>query len=75
MTKVKVRIAVAVDASGNWNSCGASVFNNDKETMDLALEGVDPGERRYWLDAELDVPKAEGTIVAPVVTEQTNNVI
>ncbi len=75
MATVKVRIAVAVDAAGNWNSCGASVFENDEETMDLALEGVDPGERRYWLDAELDVPKAEGTIVVPVVTEQNDGSI
>lgn len=57
MPKVKVRIAVAVDPSGDWNCAGWS-SGSDDDKMGIACETVAHGERRYWLEAELDVPEA-----------------
>lgn len=56
--KVTVRIAVAVDPSGDWNSSGWGSAS-DTQKMDLAVETVGSGERRYWLTAELEVPKIQ----------------
>lgn len=60
--KVKVRIAVAVDDSGTWNACGwggPTRTVSDEDKMGLAIEPVGTGERRYWLEAELDLPTVE----------------
>lgn len=57
MATVKVRIAVAVDAKGNWNACGFSGARSDAEKMDLCIETLDNGEARYWLEAELVIPE------------------
>jgi hypothetical protein len=65
--KVKVRIAVAVDQTGGWNSCGwrSKDRRDDVEMMGLACEPLEPGELQYWLTAELDVP-AQTEIAADV---------
>ena len=58
MTKtVKVRIAVAVDPSGNWESCGWR-GSSDEEAMDVAVESVGTSEARYLVTAELPIPEA-----------------
>ena len=65
MATVKVRIAVAVDARGNWNACGFSAARSDKDKMDSCVEMLDDGEARYWLEAELAIPETP-TIQADV---------
>lgn len=55
--KVKVRIAVAVDSDGDWNACGWSDAPDDSTTMGIACETLGDGERRYWIEAELDAPE------------------
>ncbi|HXS04869.1 MAG TPA: hypothetical protein VN731_10360 [Rhodanobacter sp.] len=67
MTTVKVRIAVAVDAKGRWNSCGWDGAKSDADKMDLCVETLAGGEARYWLDAELALP-SEAIAVQPSVT-------
>jgi hypothetical protein len=57
---VRVKIAVAVDESGNWNASGWKNAKNGAD-MDIAIEGVDPGEARYYVTAELPLPQ-RGTI-------------
>jgi hypothetical protein len=57
---VKVRIAVAVDPEGAF--CAAGWAGPDgvaigKEAMDVATDGVESGEARYWLEVELPVPE------------------
>jgi len=59
MKTVKVRIAVAVDPCGNWNASGW--LNPDGqiaegEAMDIAIDGVNEGASKYWVEAELPVP-------------------
>ena len=69
---VKVRIAVAVDRDGKWNASGwgkGSAYANG-EAMDIAIEGVDEGEARYWVEAELPIPEAETISADKVVEEQ-----
>ena len=62
MKTVKVRIAVAVDHYGNWNASGW--LNHDGkiaegEAMDIAIDGVNEGEAKYWVEAELPIPEPQ----------------
>jgi len=59
--KVKVRIAVAVDPEGEWGSAGWYSDNPDydQDAMNCALESIGIGERRYWIEAMLDIPQPE----------------
>lgn len=66
MAKVKVRIAVAVDVKGQWNSCGWSGARSDADKMELCVETLEDGESRYWLEAELALP-SEAIAVQPTV--------
>ncbi len=58
--KVKVRVAVAVDPNGYWNAAGWGGGHrgepNDQQKMEIAVECVEDGEARYWLEAEVEVP-------------------
>lgn len=58
---VKVRIAVAVDRLGNWNSCGwpATAKDHEGDMMALSCETVEPGEARFWITAELPIPEVK----------------
>jgi hypothetical protein len=68
---IKVRIAVAVDEYGNWNSSGWKTANcapaGDREVMGNALEFLDVGgaEACYWVTAELPLP-IQGEIAGTV---------
>lgn len=67
--KYKIRIAVAIDTFGEWNSCGFGNVNNptrDDELMSLALEPVGEGENSYFVECEIEVPETK-TIQASVV--------
>lgn len=58
--RVKVRVAVAVDPSGNWAAYGFSRTDDspaDKEAWEVVLDIVEDGEARYWVTAELPVPE------------------
>lgn len=58
---MKVRIALAIDSTGQWNSMGYGNLNQppvgDDELMDFALGMVNEGERRYWVDVDIDLPQ------------------
>jgi hypothetical protein len=64
MASVKVRIAVAVDPDGDWNSCG---WKDGKaaDAMSICVDTLASGEARYWLEAELPIPEI-ATIQAAV---------
>ena len=59
--KVKVRVALAVDPNGYWNATGWGGGRlgtpPEAEVMGLAVEAVEDGEARYWLEAEVEVPE------------------
>lgn len=65
---VRVRIAVVVDPSGYWNSCGWGT-GGDSEKMALAVETMEEGESRFWLEADLPVPEVP-VIDAEVVKDE-----
>jgi len=65
MAKVKVRVAVAVDHTGDWNAYGTK-NGKDKEMMGIAVETVEDGEARYFLEAELDLPLTGDTVQAQI---------
>ena len=63
---VKVRIAVSVDPAGAWSSAGWSWSGSDSEDFhSYTIDSLEPGENRYWLEAELEVPETK-TITAQV---------
>lgn len=51
---VRVRVAAAVDPTGQWSANGWS--GADGDDMDLAIDGVGEGEARYWITADLPIP-------------------
>ena len=56
MSKVNVRVAVAVDPAGNWSAYG-NIGEDDQDMMNIAVDSVDCcGERRYFLTAALEIP-------------------
>jgi len=68
MATVKVRIAVAVDPDGDWNSCGWKTGTN-KDAMSICVDTLGSGEARYWLEAELPIPEI-ATIRAAVTSDE-----
>ncbi len=52
---VRVRVAAAVDHDGFWSALGWP--NADGEDMREACANVGDGEARYWITAELPIPK------------------
>ena len=61
---VEVRVAVGVDAVGNWSASGW-VGADDEDVRGIATESVSDGFQVYWLTATLPVP-AEIEVVARV---------
>jgi hypothetical protein len=61
---VKVRIAVSVDCNGDWSSAGWS-SSSSEDFHSYTFDSLKPGENRYWLEAELEVPETK-TITAQV---------
>ena len=57
MKTVKVRIAVAVDAQGNWASVGWS--GKGDYLRDVAREGVNEDGTLYWVEAEVPIPSVQ----------------
>lgn len=64
MTKktVKIRIACAVDPDGDWHACGWTGAT-DEIMMEIACETVAQGERRYFLEVELELPSYEADTI------------
>lgn len=56
MRTVKVRVAVSVDRTGDWNSFGGCKML-DKDAVEFSREVLQCGERTYWLTAEIEVPE------------------
>lgn len=59
MATVKVRIAVAVTPEGDWSACGWSGTASDDDKMSICVDSLASGEKRYWLEAELEVPSVD----------------
>jgi hypothetical protein len=58
----RVRIAVAVDPNGTWKGYGWSKNDGtaDEECMfDSQADGMMPGERWYWITADLPIPELQ----------------
>ena len=73
MKTVKVKVAVAVDRTGGWCAAGWT-DSKDDERIDAAAEHVEPGERVYWLTAELQVPEgAEAEEISADVTDAADD--
>jgi hypothetical protein len=58
MPDVQVRIAVAVDKSGRWNSSGGSGID-ERDSLRWCTDCIDTPSKVYWLTATLPVPEAQ----------------
>lgn len=69
--KVKARIAAAIDVTGKWHASGwrSDASDYDEQAMSTAVECVDPGERRYWIEVELELPEGAEPIAVTAVAE------
>lgn len=56
MKTVKVRIAVAVDSSGNWSASGWKGASDDYAVSDV-IDTVGECVSLFWVTAELPVPE------------------
>lgn len=67
---MKIRIAVAVDDEGKWNSHGWS-GSSDEDSMGTAIDGLDSEHEysRFFVEAEIPDPKSVPTIKASKVEE------
>lgn len=66
---VRVRIAVAIDASGAWSACGGTHCTGDEDAREwLYLEDLKEGEHYYWVEADVPVPsnEIEGTLAGEI---------
>lgn len=66
---IKIRIAVAVDPTGDWGSAGWSGADESK-LHDYAAETMENGERRYWFEGEVEVPELPVVSVSVVPQEE-----
>ncbi len=68
MKTVKIKVAVAVDPEGGWMASGWSDRNGEpvEEAMENCIDDFGGNEAKYWLEAELPIPK-EMTVQATVV--------
>jgi hypothetical protein len=81
MAKVTVRVAVAVDHRGVWNAAGwndsgevdGPVEVDDEEFFRTVLDFIEPGERRYVLTAELDVPDGPEAVEVPASVSSSSS--
>ena len=62
---VRVRIAVAVDPTGDWSSAGWKSADPG-ELHSYAIDTLEVGERRYWLEADLEIPEIPAMRVEPL---------
>jgi len=62
---IKVRVAVSVDCNGDWSASGWSSTSSE-DFHSYTIDALEPGENRYWLEAELDVPETK-TITATAI--------
>lgn len=58
--KIKVRIAVAANADGEWHGYGYQ-----DAQWEEAMDSFDPlsGEQRFWIEAEIDVAEQPTSVV------------
>jgi len=62
-TTVRVRIAVSVDADGNWRASGES---NLRDAIAARYGSLGGSARLCWVEADVPLPEA-GTVVGVVV--------
>jgi hypothetical protein len=66
--KKKLRIAVVITPDGKWTAMGGT-WAPENEMHDYADEGMAEGGKRYWIDAEVEVPQDTAEVVPGEVTE------
>ena len=74
--KVKIRVAIVVDSSGDYSSCGWSKAPEDLgNCFEICYDGLSGDhlpEARYVIEAEIDIPDRSAFTVEGTATRQTN---
>jgi hypothetical protein len=53
---VRVRILVAIDTTGDWQSYGHSKCPDDWAKEDISTDALDGSEVYHWVEADIPVP-------------------
>lgn len=59
---IKIRIPVAVDHKSNWAANGWNNGGSWIDMMDSAMDGLEQGENRFWVEVYLPVPEIGAAI-------------
>ena len=74
MSKIKIKIAVAVDSSGDWGIGGWDKAK-DADMISTAIDGTEADPYKiYWLTAELEIPEIEEIKADVVEIEETRSI-
>jgi hypothetical protein len=61
--KYKIKIPLAIHPNGDWNCSGwGNVLKGDDNTdeaMDIIVDTMLSGERRYYIETEIELPVVE----------------
>ena len=52
----RVRILVAIDDGGRWNSCGGSAMPDDECRNCIYIDNLNEHLVYYWVEAEVPIP-------------------
>ena len=63
--KIKVRIALAANAAGEWAAYGFPTGKDWADVMD-AFDGLE-AEQRFWVEAEVEIAEEPTTVTATTV--------
>ena len=58
MTKLKIRIALAINADGEWRAFGEIDYTQD-EMLDRAKIGVSHPLAIHWIEADVPLPQPQ----------------
>lgn len=75
--KIRVRAALAVGPNGEWTFSGwgnKTGMADPEMAMDLACQEIPPGEARYWVEVEVEIPPEAPVLeaTATLVQEDAN---
>lgn len=60
--KKRIRIAIAIDENGKWNSCGwdSTAADHEKEMQSIALDGeLNGAVAQYWIEVDVPLPEIQ----------------
>ncbi len=74
--KIKVRIALVIDNTGDWSAAGWHSADKDLQTcFDVCLDGLAENEieKKWIVEAEIEIPELSQQTIEGTATKQTED--